>query len=113
MYATAGFFISSRDMYDGMLVMKTSKQRAEELIRAARHDKRVMKWLERIANGSDVGSAIFGHVMMFYAIMAHHNRIAGNPVLLAHLGYHEAQVLASTQGQNGSDPLASQQFQPV
>lgn len=99
MYATVGLFVSAADAYDGIVLMKQSSNRANELIRAARHDKRMYAFLEKFANGSDLGGFILGHILMFYAIMAHHGRVTANQLLLAQLGYHESQVLEVAQPQ--------------
>ena len=109
LYATLGVFVSSRDTYDGVLLMKCAQARAEELIRAARHDKRVYGFLEKVANGSDVGTCIIGHTMMLYAILSHHGRIKGNDQLLAGLGYHEAQVLAPPPGMSQQSSPSQQE----
>lgn len=93
LYATVGMFISSADTYDGLLIIKTASQRAEEMVRACRHDKRAWQVLVRIANGSDVGSMVIGHTLLLYAIAAHHGRVKSNPMLLASIGYHESQIL--------------------
>lgn len=102
-YAMMGVFLSARDTYDGMVLIGSAQKRAEELVRAARHDKRVMKVLEKIANSSDIGSALLGHGLMLYAILAHHGRIKKNDMLLIQLGYHETQVLGEEASANGSN----------
>lgn len=109
-YGTVGILLMPRDPYDGMLIISQSANRAEETIKAARHNKQVIAFIEKALNQTDLGTCIVGHAMMFYAIMAHHNRLPKNDLLLLSLGYTEQQVLqpppgVSQNGHNAEQPI--------
>lgn len=107
-----------RDIYDGMLIIQESDARAEEVVRWARTNKRVWKFLVQLLNLSDFGNMLLGHLWMGYAIASHH-RGGGNEALLRKLGYAPEQVLepfirAQQQAQNmngtqadGTSPFTS------
>lgn len=99
-YATIGIFVANSDVYDGLILMQNAEKRAEEVIRAARHNKAVYGWIEKIVNGSDLSAAIVGHAMMFFAIMAHHGRMKMPENILMAFGYHESQILTPPPGMN-------------
>lgn len=106
-YAGIGMVVSSFNTYDGVLIISQSEQRATELVAAARHNKQVYKWVERLAHSNDMIAAIVGHGVMVYALMANHGRIEPNPVILHKFGMSKEQVLGlipglSEVGSNGA-----------
>ena len=116
-YAGVGMFVSRADMYDGILLIREARNRAEELVNVAKHHKGMLKMLERLVESNDYITMAVGHGLMFYAIMAHHGRIKADEAFLAQIGYHEKQVLALPEGmpqdgvtagsQNGAAPVAA------
>ncbi len=109
LYAFAGMITARRDLYDGLLIVKSSDARAEEVIRWARNNKRAWKLLVQLLDVSDFGNMVLGHAMMGYAILSHH-RGGGNEVILQKYGYTEAQVFAAFQPpdtMNGNTPDGS------
>lgn len=104
-YATIGLFVAGTDAYDGVLLIKSSKARSEEVVKACRHNKQAWNVLTRMTEASDIGNLIVGHGLMLYAILAHHGKAVRNDPLLAQLGYHESQILApppEMEGMNGN-----------
>jgi hypothetical protein len=101
LYGTIGIFTAGVDAYDGILLIKCAEQRAEEVVRAARHNKAVWNILVKVVEGGDLGSLIIGHTLMVYAILAHHGRAKKNELLLQQIGYSEEIILAPPEGMNG------------
>lgn len=94
----------SRDAYDGIVIMETAQQRAEEVIRWARNNKRVWRFLVRMLNATDLGNMILGHSWLLIAVVLHH-RGMGNHPLLHFRGLSEQQVLSRWQA--GQEQAAS------
>jgi hypothetical protein len=104
LYGTIGVFTAGADAYDGVLLIKCAEARAEEIVRAARHNKAVWNVLVKVVEGGDLGSMLIGHTLMFYAILAHHGRAKKNELLLSQLGYSEEIILQQPEGINGYQP---------
>jgi hypothetical protein len=106
-YLFVGTLVMPRDVYDGMVIVQSSEARAEEVVRWARNNKRVWKFLVNLLNMSDFGTMLIGHAWMGYAMLSHH-RGGGNEMLLRKLGYAPEQVLApfvaAQQAMNGNMP---------
>jgi hypothetical protein len=98
LYALIGTLLAGANMYAGVVIAKNANVRAEEVVRAARHDKTMWKWVERVANGSDMGNLLVGHGLMVWAILIQAGRLPGDVNKLAALGYAEWQVLAPPPG---------------
>jgi len=94
MYAGVGAGVFGFSPYSGMVLMQSSHARSEELIRAARHNPVVWKWIEYFANSSDTFNLICGHGIMLWAIFAHTGRIKGNPAIFQMAGLSEEQIMA-------------------
>jgi hypothetical protein len=92
-FAFAGVALVQTDAYDGMLILKTSAQHAELIVKAARHDKRVFDVLERMTQSSDMIALASFEGIFLYALMAHHGRIPANKPMLQQFGYSEEQIL--------------------
>ena len=96
-----------------MLIVQSSQDRAEEVVRWARNNKRVWKMLVRMLNASDLGNMIIGHGWMVYAIAMHH-RGQGESQILHLKGMSESQVLAPfMQAQAGMNGTTANEQQPV
>jgi hypothetical protein len=93
-YATAGVFISGRNQYDGMILIMCAEQRAQEMALALSHNKQIFELVERVFAQGDITKCIVGHGLMVYAILANHNRMPRNDILLQQLGYAPGQVFA-------------------
>jgi hypothetical protein len=100
MYAGAGAFVAGFKPYAGIVLIKSAETRAEEVVRACRHNKDAWKWLERIVSGSDLTTCLLGHGLMLYAIMSHgeKSRLPKNNELLQMFGYADWQVLVPPPG---------------
>jgi len=98
MYAGTGAFLAGFQPYSGLVLIQHAGERAEEVVRACRHNKEAWKWLERIVSGSDITNALIGHGMMAYAIMAQNRRLPKNEQLLQLFGYAEWQVMMPPPG---------------
>lgn len=92
-YALGGIALAARDVYDGLLIARCARDRAEEFVKAARHYPWLWRILVRLTESSDLATALVGHAWMLYAIRSHHMG-GGNEQLLLQLGYHPSQVLA-------------------
>lgn len=93
-YATAGIFISARDQYDGLLIIATSTERASELAVALSHNKQFFELAEKIFKQGDIMKCVIGHGMTAYAILAHHDRLPTNHMLLQQFGFLPEQIYA-------------------
>lgn len=106
-YAAIGMMVTRADMYDGLLLMKESENRAKELIAVASHHKGMLNILEKLVESNDYITLTIGHGMMIYAMLAHHKRLKGDAFMLAQFGYSEQQVLgpmyqpSEEESQNG------------
>lgn len=81
------------DQYDGYLLLKTSAQHAELIVKAARHDKRVFDSLEKLTQGGDVFALLSFEAILLYALLSHHGRIPKNDIMLQQFGMTEEQVI--------------------
>lgn len=81
------------DQYDGYLLLKTSAQHAELIVKACRHDKRVFDALEKLTQGGDVFALLSFEGILLYALLSHHGRIPKNDVMLHQFGMTEKQVI--------------------
>jgi hypothetical protein len=99
MYAGLGATVAGFKAYTGIVLIKSAEDRAEEVVRACRHNKAAWQWLERIVSGSDLTTCLLGHGIMLYAIMSHSekSRLPKNEQLLQMFGYADWQVLAPPQ----------------
>jgi hypothetical protein len=93
-FAFGGVALVNSDAYDAMLLIKTSAQHAELIVKAARHDKRVFEVLERMTQSSDIIALATFEGILLYALLVHHGRVPENKPLLQQFGYSEEQVLA-------------------
>lgn len=109
-YASIGILVSSRDSYDGMVILSSAEARATELVAVASHNKRLFELLERVFTQGDTMKMFIGHGIMVYAIMVHHNRLPGNPVLLQQFGYTEAQLFAQFMPPTAPSPNENVQY---
>lgn len=98
MYAGLGAGIAGFQPYSGLILIKSAGDRAEEVVKACRHNKEAWKWLERITSSSDLAGCLLGHGIMLYAIMSYNGRLAKNPQLLQMFGYAEEQIMAPPPG---------------
>lgn len=94
MYATIGIAVTAFDMYDGMIIIQKSVDRAKEMVNVAKHHPPFLKLLKQITKSNDYIVALSGHGLMLYAIMAHHGRIPANMVLLQQTGYADIPIVA-------------------
>jgi hypothetical protein len=110
MYAGCGAFLAGFRPYAGIVLIKSAEDRAEEVVRACRHNKAAWMWLERIVSGSDLTSCLLGHGIMLYAIMSHSekSRLPKNEQLLQMFGYADWQVLGAPA--NGAEPFMKQDY---
>lgn len=81
------------DQYDGYLLLKTSAQHAELIVKATRHDKRVFDALEKMTEGGDIFALLSFEGILIYALLSHHGRIPKNDVMLQQFGMTETQVI--------------------
>lgn len=106
-YAGIGFLVTGFDAYTGVVLIKEAEKRATELVNVARHHKKMMEFLKRLAAGNDYMTCLLGHGIMIYAIASHFGRVPQTPILTA-MGLSEAQVLAPPPGMeemlNGHTP---------
>ena len=93
-YAACGLFATRFDIYDGVLLIKESQNRAVELVKVARHHKWLYAFLERAVETNDYLVALAGHGMMLYGMLAHHGRLKADEAFLAANGLSEKQILA-------------------
>lgn len=93
MYATIGIAVTAFDMYDGMIIIQKSVDRAKEMVNVAKHHPSFLKLLKQITKSNDYIVALSGHGLMLYAIMAHHGRIPANMVLLQQTGYADIPIV--------------------
>lgn len=98
MYAALGGLSFSLSPYTGMVLLKCADVRSEELIRWARHNPLIYKWLEYFADSSDTFNFIAGHGLMLWAILANTGRLKGNPALFAMAGLTKEQVMVPPPG---------------
>lgn len=75
LYENLGALIALRDPLTGLIVIKSAEERATELINVAKHHKKMLEVLRRIAKGGDYGACIMGHLSMIMAILAVHGRM--------------------------------------
>lgn len=94
MYAGIGAATFGFRPYAGMVLMRYSKERSEELIRAARHNPFIYKWLEYFANSSDTLNLILGHGIMLWAILHELGTLKGNPAIFQMAGLSVEQIMA-------------------
>src|SRR6266568_2742459 len=94
-YATIGLFVSRASIYDGVLIMRESENRARELVAVAQHHKGMLAVLEQLVESNDYITMTVGHGMMVYAILAHHGRVKADVQILSKFGYLEEQVLGT------------------
>lgn len=98
MYAGLGAGIFAFRPYAGMVLIQSANARSDELIRAARHNPIVWKWLEYFANSSDSFNFIVGHGVMLWAILSEMGRLHGNPAIFKMAGLSIEQVMSSPPG---------------
>lgn len=96
-YAGIGFLVTGFDAYTGVMLIKEAEKRATELVNVARHHKKMMEFLKRLAAGNDYMTCILGHGIMLYAIASHFGRVPQTPILAA-MGLSEEQILAPPPG---------------
>lgn len=75
LYENIGALIALRDPLTGLIIIKSAEQRATELVNVAKHHKKLLEILRRIAKGGDYGACVMGHVSMIIAILAVHGRM--------------------------------------
>lgn len=112
-YATIGLFVSRADVYDGLVLIKESENRATEMVRVAKHHRGMYKILERISESNDYITCAVGHGIMAYAIMAHHGRVKADPIILKQYGYSEEEVLAPLMEAQQGQANGSAMYSPV
>ena len=103
LYASIGLIVTRFSMYDGLILIKESENRARELVGMARHHKWLMNALERLTESNDYITFSIGYGMMAYALLAHHGQVPADPVLLASMGYSEEGLLGNFEGPLNAD----------
>jgi hypothetical protein len=98
-YGMAGMLVARGNLYDGVLIMKESENRATEVIRVAMQNPGLMKILDRMIEGNAYFNLAMGHGLMLVAILMNHGRIKMNEPLLAQFGLHPDQVLPQPPAQ--------------
>lgn len=98
MYTGLGGLSFGFSPYTGIVLMQSASARSEELIRWARHNPFLYKWLERFADSSDTVNFIAGHGLMLWAIIANTGRLRGNAALFSMAGLTKEQVMAPPPG---------------
>lgn len=93
LYAFGGVIASQSDIYTGAVLLTKANERAEEVVRAFRNNKFVWGILVNLTESSALMAMIFGHGMMFYAILMHDGRIKRNDAILKQYGYTEQDIL--------------------
>lgn len=94
MYMGLGGLSFGLSPYTGMVLIQSATARSEELIRWARHNPFIYKWLEYFADSSDTVNFIAGHGLMIWALIANTGRLKGNPALFQMAGLTKEQVMA-------------------
>ena len=94
-YGMAGMLVARGNLYDGVLIMKESENRATEVIRVGMQNPAFMKIIDRMIEGNAYFNLAMGHGLMLVAILMNHGRIKMNEPLLAQFGLHPDQVLPS------------------
>jgi hypothetical protein len=105
MYAGLGALTFGIRPYAGMVLMKSAEARSEELIRMARHNAFLWKWLEYFADSSDTFNFITGHGVMLWAILSQLGRVKGNPAIFSMAGLTEEQIMAPPPGMPSQEEL--------
>jgi len=106
-YGTMGVFLAGRNQYDGMVLISGAHDRATEVVNVAAHNKRNFELLERIFAQGDFMKMVVGHGAMIYAILANHDRIPKNPILLQQLGYLPEQLFAKFESAQNASTASS------
>ncbi len=104
-YGTVGFLLTQVNIYDGVVVIKGSEDRATEVVLVARKHKWLMEFLERMVETNDYVLLTVGHGMMLYAILANHGRIKANESVLAQFGYHPSQLIPQSKEPDAGTPI--------
>lgn len=92
-YGMAGMLVARGNLYDGVLIMKESENRATEVIRVGMQNPAFMKVIDRLIEGNAYFNLAMGHGIMLVAILMNHGRIKMNEPMLAQFGLHPDQVL--------------------
>lgn len=90
LYMGVGGIVAGFRALPGQIIMGSADARADEVVRWARHDKKVMENLEKFCAGNDTFNMILGHGAMLFAILVSVDRIALGPrtaALLEATGY--------------------------
>lgn len=91
-HVTAGLLLSSRDQYDGLVILTNSQKLSSNLVAVAKHHKWMYTALERLVSSSDYSQCFLAYGMIGYAILAHHGRVPVNDALLQQYGLHPIQI---------------------
>lgn len=110
LYENLGGLISLKDPLTGLIIIQSAEERATELINVAKHHKKLLEVLRRIAKGGDYGACIMGHLSMVITILAVHGRapIQFAVPTLEKLGINPMDIVSRLQeAQNGHDEAAT------
>lgn len=92
LYTGLGAMVAGFRALPGQIIMGSADARADELVRWARHDKKIMEALEKFVEGNDTINMILGHGAMLFAILVSVDRIGLGPrsaAILQATGYDQ------------------------
>ena len=112
LYTTVGAVIASVRLLPGQIIIGGAPDRAEEVVKWARHHPEWMARLEKVVEGNDGINMAIGHIAMLFAILVSVDRIPVGPrsgALLNAIGYGELVKLKVQQGgaPDGSEAVAA------